>query len=223
MVPVLTKKTKTHRKSADLSQIVKGLKKAYPRVHCALDHRNPFDLLVSTILSAQCTDERVNLVTPALFKKYPTPEALAKASLPSVEALIHSTGFYHQKAKSLVFMARGLVENHSGQVPKNMTDLTALRGVARKTANVVLGSAYGIASGIVVDTHVTRLSQRMGFTKQQDPVKIERELMARVPQKDWIWFSHALITHGRKVCKARTPNCPECPVNEWCPFPARKK
>jgi len=202
---------------SDASKILDRLKKTYPHADCALAHNSPWQLLIATILSAQCTDARVNMVTPVLFKKYPSVEALAKAPLPDVENIIRSTGFYKQKAMSLVMTCRTLVENFGGKVPKTMDELLTLRGVARKTANVVLGTAYGIPAGIVVDTHVRRLSNRLGFTKNQDPVKIERDLMKIVPQKDWIWLSHALISHGRAICKAPTPRCPDCPVSRWCP------
>lgn len=201
----------------DTTAILKGLKKLYPRPQCALTHANPFQLLIATILSAQCTDERVNQVTPPLFKEFPTPEKLAKASLPRVETLIRSTGFFHQKAKSLVLSSRLLMEKHGGDVPRTMEDLLALRGVARKTANVVLGTAYGISVGIVVDTHVKRLSKRLGLTRETDPVKVERDLMKKVPQTEWIWLSHALITHGRRLCTAIKPQCPPCPLNQLCP------
>jgi endonuclease-3 len=201
----------------DTEAILKGLKKLYPRPQCALTHANPFQLLIATILSAQCTDERVNRVTPPLFTEFPTPEKLAKASLPRVETLIRSTGFFHQKAKSLVLTSRLLEEKHGGEVPRTMEDLLALRGVARKTANVVLGTAYGISVGIVVDTHVKRLSKRLGLTRETDPVKVERDLMKKVPQTDWIWLSHALITHGRRLCMAVKPQCPPCPLNKLCP------
>jgi endonuclease III len=202
-------------------KIIAGLKKAYPRATCALDHRNPLQLLLATILSAQCTDARVNMVTPVLFKRFPTAQALAKAPLPEVEGIVRSTGFFRQKARSLVLTARELVEKHGGRVPKTMEELLTLRGVARKTANVVLGTGYGIPAGVVVDTHVRRLSNRLGFTRNDDPVKIERDLMKGVPESDWIWFSHALITHGRRVCRAPVPLCGSCSVRKWCPFPSK--
>lgn len=200
-----------------LKQILSILKKTYPDADCALDHGSPFQLLSATILSAQCTDVRVNMVTPALFKKYPTPQAMAKAPVEDVESIIRSTGFYHSKALSLVTTARILTEKHGGNVPRSMPQLLELRGVARKTANVVLGVCYGIAEGIVVDTHVKRLSYRLGFTRQRDPVKVERELVKIVPHGDWIWLSHAFINHGRAICKAPTPLCPECPLEKLCP------
>jgi endonuclease-3 len=200
-----------------LKKILAVLKERYPDAECALDHASPFQLLSATILSAQCTDVRVNMVTPALFKRFPTPEAMAKASVSEVEGIIRSTGFYHQKAISLVTSARLLVENFGGKVPRTMKELLTLRGVARKTANVVLGVCYGLAEGVVVDTHVKRLSYRLGFTRQEDPVKVEKDLVKIVPQEDWIWIAHALITHGRAVCKAINPQCPECPLERLCP------
>lgn len=202
-------------------KIVRTLRKTYPKATCALAHEDPLQLLIATILSAQCTDARVNMVTPALFKRFPTVQALARAPLPEVEGIVRSTGFYRQKAKSLVLTARELVEKHGGKVPKSMDELLTLRGVARKTANVVLGTGYGIPSGVVVDTHVRRLSNRLGFTKNDDPVKIERDLTKILPKTDWIWFSHALITHGRLVCRAPRPLCAACAVRKWCPFPSK--
>jgi len=201
--------------------ILRALKKAYPRATCALHFSTPFQLLVATILAAQCTDKRVNRVTPALFKKYPTVAGFARASPTELERNIRSTGFYRQKAKWIKETAQALLSRFKARVPKTMEEMLTLSGVARKTANVVLGTAYGIASGIVVDTHVIRLSERMGLSKEKDPVKIEQDLVAWVPQRDWIWFGHALTTHGRQVCIARTPRCPTCPVRRWCPFPAK--
>ncbi len=197
--------------------LLKGLKSLYPHPQCALTHANPFQLLIATILSAQCTDERVNQVTPALFKEYPTAERLSQAPLSRVESLIRSTGFFRQKAKSLVLSSRHLVERHGGKVPQTMEELLSLRGVARKTANVVLGTGFGIALGVVVDTHVKRLSKRLGLTRETDPVKVEQDLMKKVPSSDWIWFSHALITHGRRVCTAIKPDCPRCALRNICP------
>jgi len=201
----------------NLPKIVKTLKKMYPRADCALTHANPFQLLIATILSAQCTDERVNKVTPVLFGKFPTPRALGLAPLKDVEDIIRSTGFFHQKALSLVTTARRVTEEYGGRAPRRMEELLTLRGVARKTANVVLGTAYGISAGVVVDTHVRRLSNRLGFTNQSNPVKIEKDLMVVVPKKDWIWISHALITHGRRVCGARNPRCGSCSLAPVCP------
>ncbi len=193
------------------------LKRTYPGADCSLDHKNPFQLLAATILSAQCTDERVNLVTPALFKKYPGPAEMAKAPLPDLEKLVHSTGFYKNKALSLKEASKAIIGNFGGKVPKTMEELLTLRGVARKTANVVLGSAFGIAAGVVVDTHVKRLAFRLGLTKETDPAKIEQDLMKALPKSDWIWFAHALVLHGRAVCAARKPDCPHCPLNKLCP------
>lgn len=198
-------------------KLLEGLRAAYPRPRCALIHDGPFQLLIATILSAQCTDERVNQVTPVLFKEFPTPEKLGAASLPVVERLVRSTGFYRQKAKSIVLTSRMLMERHNGHVPRNMDALLALRGVARKTANVVLGTGFGVAEGVVVDTHVKRLSRRLGLTRESDPVKVERDLMKRIKKKEWVWFSHALIHHGRAVCSALRPRCDVCPVRALCP------
>lgn len=201
----------------DIKPILNGLKKLYPRPQCALTHANPFQLLIATILSAQCTDERVNQVTPALFKEFPTAERLSKAPLSRVESIIRSTGFFRQKAKSLIHSSHLLTAQHGGEVPKTLEALLALRGVARKTANVVLGTGFGIAVGVVVDTHVKRLSKRLGLTRETDPVKVEQDLMKKVPSSDWIWFSHALITHGRRVCTAIKPDCPRCALRNICP------
>lgn len=201
----------------DRKAILKGLKKVYPHPQCALTHDTPFQLLMATILSAQCTDERVNQVTDELFKTFSTAEKLSRASLSQVEKIIRPTGFFRQKAKSLVLTSKIISEKHGGKVPATMEELLALRGVARKTANVLLGTAFGIAVGIVVDTHVKRLSHRLGFSRETDPVKVEGDLMKKIPFSDWIWFSHAMITHGRRFCVARNPNCPECPLRTHCP------
>ncbi len=182
-----------------------------------LDHANPLQLLVATILSAQCTDVRVNLVTPELFKRYPTAEALAAAPLRSIERLIQSTGFFRNKAKNIQACCRKLVADHGGEVPRTLEELVELPGVGRKTANVVLGVAYKIATGLVVDTHVARLSHRLGLTEHRDPVKIERDLMALLPKNRWIEFSHELIHHGRQICIARRPRCEVCPLDSLCP------
>jgi len=200
-----------------LKKILAALKRAYPEATCSLDHGSPWQLLIATILSAQCTDERVNLVTPALFKKYPGPDQLAKAPLPDLERLVHSTGFYKNKALSIKEASRAITENFGGEVPRKMDDLLTLRGVARKTANVVLGTAYGIAEGVVVDTHVKRLAFRLGLTKETDPGKIEADLMRQVPRADWIWFAHSLVLHGRARCDARRPLCGDCEVAKHCP------
>lgn len=198
-------------------RILGELRRLYPEADCALDFATAFQLLVATILSAQCTDKTVNLVTPKLFSSYPDPLALAKARQESVEGLIYSTGFYRNKAKNLRNMAKKLMAEFDGEVPKSMDELLSLPGVARKTANVVLGTAFGLCVGVVVDTHVARLSRRFAFTKQKDPVKIENELMGFVPKKDWIWLSHGLIQHGRLVCDAKRPRCEECSLASYCP------
>ena len=193
------------------------LKQAYPQARCSLDHRNPLELLVATILSAQSTDERVNLVTKDLFKKYRTARDYANVPQEELERDIHSTGFYRNKAKSLRGMAKSLIENYGGNVPDTMEALTSLPGVGRKTANVVLGNAFCQNVGIVVDTHVTRVSQRLGLTKHSDAVKIEQDLMPLVPRNDWTLFSHLLIHHGRAICQARNPKCEQCPILKYCP------
>lgn len=208
---------KVSAKQASVLATIELLKRYYPDAHCALDYTNPFELLVATILSAQCTDERVNMVTPHLFKKYPTPKAMAKAPVESIEEIIRSTGFFKNKAKNLKACAAALVEKHKGEVPQDLEALVELAGVGRKTANVVLGNAYGIPSGIVVDTHVTRLSNRLGWVKTDNAVMIERQLSKLVPQEDWIMLSHYLISHGRAVCKARKPACSHCFLEETCP------
>ncbi|MFN6964144.1 MAG: endonuclease III [Pyrinomonadaceae bacterium] len=198
-------------------EIIKRLKKAYPDAHCALDHSNAFELLIATILSAQCTDERVNIVTADLFRKYRGPADYLNVTQEELERDIHSTGFFRNKAKNIQAACRKIVDEHGGSVPATMDDLLALNGVARKTANVVLGNAFGIASGIVVDTHVARLSKRLGLTQNEQPEKIERDLMELVPKKDWIMFSHWLISHGRAICQARKPKCRVCPLASVCP------
>lgn len=189
----------------------------YPDAHCELDYRNAFELAVATILSAQCTDKRVNLVTPELFKKWPTPAKLAKATLPQIERVIKSTGFYRNKAKSLSGLAKALVAEHGGEVPREMAALVALPGIGRKTANVILGNAYGMNEGVVVDTHVLRLSKRFGLTRQTDAVKVERSLMPLFPRESWAMLSHLMIWHGRRICDARKPKCGECPLADICP------
>ncbi|HOX22611.1 MAG TPA: endonuclease III [Elusimicrobiales bacterium] len=202
---------------SDAQSFLKILRKHYPQAGCSLHHADPFQLLIATILSAQCTDERVNKVTPALFRKYPSPTVLARASKPQVEALIRSTGFYKNKALSIIESSKVITEKFGGKVPKTMEELLTLRGVARKTANVVLGNAYGISVGIVVDTHVKRLAFRMGLTKNTVPEKVEQDLMSSVPRDSWEWLSHALIEHGRALCMARKPQCAACPLNGICP------
>jgi endonuclease-3 len=189
----------------------------YADAGCALTHETPFQLIAATILSAQCTDVMVNKVTPSLFAEFPTPATLAAADPARLEKLIHSTGFYRNKAKNLIGMAKGLVERFGGEVPRTMAELLTLPGVARKTANVVLGTAFAIADGVVVDTHVIRLSQRLGLTRQKTPEKIEAALQKIVPRSEWIFFSHALIWHGRRVCAARSPKCGECSMKSFCP------
>jgi endonuclease-3 len=210
-------KESIEQKKARVGKIIAGLQKAYPDAHCELNHTNPLELLIATILSAQCTDKRVNMVTPQLFKKYPTAQDFANARLPELEEEIKSTGFYRNKAKSITKAARNIVEKHGGKVPNTMEELIALGGVGRKTANVVLGNAFNINTGIVVDTHVARLSQRLGLTKETDPVKIELALMNLVPQDQWTLFSHWLIWHGRRRCFARSPDCPNCEIRSVCP------
>jgi endonuclease-3 len=200
-----------------IAEILQRLASAYPDATCALSHRSPFELLVATILSAQCTDERVNMVTPALFAKYPRPEDYLSAPVEELEQAIHSTGFFRNKAKSIHGMARLVTEQFGGELPRTMEEMLTLPGVARKTANVVLGTAFGLAEGIAVDTHVRRLSGRLGLTRHDDPVKIERDLMALVPRDGWINISHRLILHGRQVCHARRPNCPSCTLQDLCP------
>ena len=199
-----------------VSGILAGLKKAYPEAECALRHANPLQLLIATILSAQCTDKRVNLVTPELFRKYPSAEAFARASLTTLERMIHSTGFFRNKAKNIREACRRLVKDHNGQVPQSMDRLLQLPGVARKTANVVLGTAYGVASGVVVDTHVFRISRRLGLTRARTPEKVEQDLMAVIPAGEWINFSHRLIHHGRRICSARKPQCSLCALESHC-------
>jgi endonuclease-3 len=198
-------------------EILRRLRETYPDARCALDYRDAYQLLCATILSAQCTDARVNLVTPVLFKRYPTPEALAAARPEDVEEIIRSTGFFRNKTRSLIGMAQALVAGHGGEVPRTMEELRVLPGVGRKTANVVLGNAFSINEGITVDTHVTRVSGRLGLTRHLDPVKIEQDLMRLVPQEDWALVSHLLIFHGRRICVARRPRCPECVLADLCP------
>jgi endonuclease III len=201
---------------ARLRAILQKLDEAYPAVSCALNHESPFQLLVSTILSAQCTDERVNQVTPTLFPKYPDPKAFAYANPKELEQDIRPTGFFRNKTKSIMGASKKIIEQFRGEVPKTMDELLTLPGVARKTANVVLGTAFGIASGIVVDTHVQRLSERLDLTKNTDPKKIEQDLIKIIPQERWIHFSHQLIWHGRLVCQARKPKCLECNLEPLC-------
>ncbi len=217
--PVAVKKggkTRNPLAPARIAAILDALRKAYPGVVCALNHRNAWELTVATILSAQCTDVRVNLVTPKLFKAFPTPKAMAAASLPELEELIRTTGFFRNKAKSIQGAAKVITETFGGEVPKTMEEILTLPGVARKTGNVVLGSWYGIAVGVVVDTHVMRLSRRLELTKETTPEKVEQDLMKIIPQDRWIAFSHELIHHGRQICVARKPKCVDCTLEKLC-------
>jgi len=203
------------------AEVLRILREAYPDAHCELVHRNPFELLVATILSAQCTDVRVNMVTPALFEKFPDASAMAAAEPRELEEAVRSTGFYRNKAKNIRAASAALAKKHGGKVPCDLDSLTVLPGVGRKTANVVLGNAYGIESGVVVDTHVGRLSQRLGLTKHRDPVKIETDLMKVVPRDSWTLWSHLLIWHGRRRCFARKPDCVHCELSKICPSAGR--
>jgi endonuclease-3 len=200
-----------------VKSLLLGLDQMYPDADCELHRENPFQLICATILSAQCTDERVNQVTPQLFRLFPTPGRMADAPLPVLEEIIRTTGFFRQKAKSLKGTAQILVERHGGKVPRTIDELIKLPGVARKTSNVVLGTAYGIADGVVVDTHVQRLALRLGLTREVTPEKIEQELMKVVPRERWIKLSHQLIWHGRRICFARKPDCDHCPLAPTCP------
>src|SRR5262245_31839420 len=219
------KPAKTVRKAAssnaDVERIadltVKHLAADYPDVTCALENETPFQLLVATILSAQCTDARVNMVTPVLFGKWPGAAELATAPIKSIEKVIQSTGFFRNKAKNIKACSQALMAEHGGEVPRDMEQLVALPGVGRKTANVVLGTAFGLATGVVVDTHVTRISRRLGLTKHTDATKIEQDLMRLVPQHEWVDFAHRMIHHGRRICIARLPKCPECSMKSFCP------
>jgi endonuclease-3 len=201
---------------AHARRIVRHLAKLYPDARCALDYQNPLQLLIATILSAQCTDVRVNMVTPALFARYPDAAAFANADQAELERMIQSTGFFRNKAKSIIACCKQIVEKHGGQVPATMEELTPLPGVGRKTANVILGNAFDVP-GITVDTHVGRLSRRMGLTTEEHPEKVERDLMKVIPKKEWTMFSHRMIFHGRQVCFARKPNCDGCMLNKICP------
>ena len=207
----------TDDKKKRTATIIRRLNKAYPDAHCALNHSNPFELLIATILSAQCTDERVNIVTADLFRKYRFPRDFVELSQAELERDIHSTGFFRNKAKNIKAACERITEVYGGEVPRTMEELLTLGGVARKTANVVLGNAFGIPSGVVVDTHVARLSERLGLTEQKDPKKIEVDLLELVPKKHWIMFPHWLIFHGRRICIARKPKCRECILADLCP------
>lgn len=200
-----------------ISKIISILRKNYIDSRTALQYRTPFELLVATILSAQCTDERVNKITPGLFKKYKGPEGFARARQSELEEDIRSTGFYKNKARNIISASKKILEDFGGEVPDNMADLLTLQGVARKTANIVLSSCYRKAEGIAVDTHVKRLSERLGLSRSTSPEKIEQDLMEIVPKKDWLDFNYLLVNHGRKICQARHPLCPECPINSLCP------
>jgi len=202
---------------ARADELYRRLQAAYPDAHCALDHRNPYELTSATVLSAQCTDERVNMVTPLLFQRFPDPLSLAGARQEEVEEIIRSTGFFRSKAKNLIGMADAVVERHGGEIPRTMEELTALPGVGRKTANVVLGNAFGLDEGVVVDTHVKRLSNRLGFTRAASPERIEVDLVALFPRERWTMLSHLLIFHGRQVCVARKPRCGQCMLSDLCP------
>lgn len=207
----------TAQKNRHAARVAELLRREYPDAHCALDYRTPLELLIATILSAQCTDVRVNMVTPELFRTYRSAADYAKAPPAKLEQAIKTTGFFRNKAKNIQGCCQMLVEDYGGQVPQELDELVKLPGVGRKTANVVLGSAFGIASGVVVDTHVTRLSRRLGLTKAKDPVKIEQDLMQQLPKKEWVNFSHRLIWHGRRICVARKPRCSQCVLNKICP------
>jgi endonuclease-3 len=213
-----TRRAPTVRPSPEhAGELARRLGERWPEAVVELDHRNAFELLCATILAAQSTDKLINTVTPALFARWPDAHALAAADPDELERMIHATGFFRMKARHLLGMARALVERHGGEVPRTMAELVALPGVARKTANVVLGSVFGIPDGIVVDTHVTRLSQRLGLSANTDPVKIEQDLMAALPREQWIAFAHRLIWHGRRVCHARAPSCEQCELAPLCP------
>ncbi|HUG19247.1 MAG TPA: endonuclease III [Planctomycetaceae bacterium] len=214
--PKLPRETPEDRKRR-VKSVLNALAKAYPAAECALIHNSPFQLLTATILSAQCTDERVNATVPMLFAKYPTPADLAKARQSDVEKIIKPLGFFRSKATSIRGMAQGLIERHGGEIPRDLDSLVALPGVGRKTANVVLGTAFGIPSGVVVDTHVKRISNLLGFTESANPEIIERELCELLPKQEWIMYSHRLIHHGRRICIARRPKCTGCPLLKFCP------
>jgi len=217
LTPARARRESKRRKRARAEEILARLTAEYPDANCALVHDNPFELLVATILSARCTDKRVNLVTPQLFKRFATPQAVADADLTEIEELIRTTGFFRNKARSLKGLGQALVAEHDGEVPSTMAELIELPGVGRKTANVVLGNAFGVDEGVVVDTHVQRLSRLLGLTEQKTPEKIERDLMDEVPRSHWTLWSHLLILHGRNVCKARRPACDRCVLIDLCP------
>jgi endonuclease-3 len=211
------KQAKSRIVKGQASRIYERLSAAYPDAHCALDFKTPFQLLVATILSAQCTDKRVNMVTPTLFKRYPTPADLAAAKTEELEEIIKSTGFFRNKAKSLIGMATAVTDQHAGVIPDEMEQLVKLPGVGRKTANVILGNAFNKNQGVVVDTHVSRVSHRLGLTKETDAVKIEQDLIPLFPSEQWTMLAHLFIEHGRQVCEARRPKCEICTLNDICP------
>jgi len=210
-------RTSKAKKRENAAEVVRRLAIDYPEAECALDHESPFQLLAATILSAQCTDERVNMVTPELFRRWPDAAAMSGAPQDDMEQVVRSTGFYRNKAKNLIGMASGLMRDHGGEVPADIDALVALPGVARKTANVLLGTAFGLNVGVVVDTHVHRISHRLGLTRHHDPKKVERELMDVLDQAEWTLFSHRVIFHGRRICVARKPRCAACNLRELCP------
>ena len=214
--PRVSRKETLEQKRQRARTIARILADVYPDAWCALRHENAWQLLVATILSAQCTDERVNMVTPELFRRYPTPAALAAAPVPEIERLVQSTGFFRQKTKALKTVASAIASRFGGEVPRDLDTLVTLSGIGRKTANVVVGTAYGVPA-IVVDTHVRRVSYRLGLTVEDDPVKIEMDLRNLLPPEEWTHFSHRLIHHGRRICVARAPRCPDCPLLPWCP------
>lgn len=217
LTPAQARRESKPKKRQRTEEILHRLEEEYPEACCALEHRTPLQLLVATILSAQCTDKRVNMVTPALFERFPDAASYAAADMSELEEMIRTTGFYRNKAKSLKGLGQALQSDHDGEVPSTMKELSSLPGVGRKTANVVLGNAFGIDEGIVVDTHVGRLSNRLGLSEESNPVKIESDLMALVPQEDWTLWAHLLIFHGRQVCKARKPACADCVLVDLCP------
>ncbi len=211
------KSSRVGARRTDTGRIVAILADVYGDAECALHHRNAFELIIATILSAQCTDERVNIVTKELFRRCPSPQKMAQTPVEELEKIVQSAGFYRNKAKNIRGCAEAIWKQHGGEVPQDLATLITLPGVGRKTANVVLGTAFGIPSGVVVDTHVARLSARLGLTRGTDPVKIEQDLMRQLPEQEWINFSHRLIHHGRRICKARKPLCDNCPLAELCP------
>ncbi|HEX6862335.1 MAG TPA: endonuclease III [Thermoanaerobaculia bacterium] len=217
ITPAQARRESGKAKKARTAEILARLKPEYPNARVALDFRSPLELLVATILAAQCTDERVNQVTPALFARYPAAKDYAAADLAELEVLVKTTGFFRNKAKAVKNLGTALMASHQGEVPRTLPELTALPGVGRKTANVILGNAFGLNEGIVVDTHVQRLSRRLGLTEETDPEKIERDLLPLVPREEWTVFANVLILHGRTICKARKPLCGSCPVAELCP------